>query len=225
MKMMFATDLETPHSLPELSRNIALHCNQNLKQLPKFSVYDRPINMGNYATKQVRRTMPKRKKMSKKARIEGLRAYRIRAIRLLFLMVILVGLVGIIEYRVKAITTVDNLTLNYQTDPTGIESDGELVFGWRLNSVHRGAVQNTYCINVYEASERGPLVWTSGVVSSGSGLIRESYLGLGRREEACVDSHGRTERGLESDIRSGHIYHGHRLCRSGLDHSRAGRQK
>ena len=96
--------------------------------------------------------MPKRKKMSKKARIEGLRAYRIRAIRLLFLMVILVGLVGIIEYRVKAITTVDNLTLNYQTDPTGVESDGELVFGWRLNSVHRGAVQKSYCINVYEGS-------------------------------------------------------------------------
>ena len=128
--------------------------------------------------------MPKRKKMSKKARIEGLRAYRIRAIRLLFLMVILVGLVGIIEYRVKAITTVDNLTLNYQTDPTGVESDGELVFGWRLNSVHRGAVQNTYCINVYEGSERGPLVWTSGVVkSSECGLIRESYLGLEKEKK------------------------------------------
>ena len=128
--------------------------------------------------------MPKRKKMSKKARIEGLRAYRIRAIRLLFMMVILVGLVGIIEYRVKAITTVDNLTLNYQTDPTGVESDGELVFGWRLNSVHRGAVQNTYCINVYEGSERGPLVWTSGVVkSSECGLIRESYLGLEKEKK------------------------------------------
>ncbi len=128
--------------------------------------------------------MPKRKKMSKKARIEGLRAYRIRAIRLLFLMVILVGLVGIIEYRVKAITTVDNLTLNYQTDPTGVESDGELVFGWRLNSVHRDAVQNTYCINVYEGSERGPLVWTSGVVkSSECGLIRESYLGLEKEKK------------------------------------------
>ena len=99
-------------------------------------------------------------------------------------MVILVGLVGIIEYRVQAITTVDNLTLNYQTDPTGVESDGELVFGWRLNSVHRGAVQNTYCINVYEGSERGPLVWTSGVVkSSECGLIRESYLGLEKEKK------------------------------------------
>ena len=128
--------------------------------------------------------MPKRKRMSKKARIEGLRVYRIRAIRLLLLMVVLVGLVGVIEYRVKAITTVDNLTLNYQTDPTGVESDGELVFGWKLNSVHRGAVQNTYCINVYEGSERGPLVWTSGVVkSSESGLIRESYLGLEKEKK------------------------------------------
>ena len=140
--------------------------------------------MGNYAAKQVRRTMPRRKKMSKKARIEGLRNYRIRAIRLLFLMVVLVGLVGIIEYRVKAITTVDNLTLNYQTDPNGIESDGELVFGWKLNSVHRGAVQNSYCINVYEGSERGPLVWTSGVVKSReSGLVRESYLGLEKEKK------------------------------------------
>ena len=128
--------------------------------------------------------MPRRKKMSKKARIEGLRNYRIRAIRLLFLMVVLVGLVGVIEYRVKAITTVDNLTLNYQTDPTGIESDGELVFGWKLNSVHRGAVQKTYCINVYEGSERGPLVWSSGVVKgSESGLVRESYLGLEKEKK------------------------------------------
>ena len=128
--------------------------------------------------------MPRRKKMSKKARIEGLRNYRIRAIRLLFLMVVLVGLVGIIEYKVKAITTVDNLTLNYQTDPTGIESDGELVFGWKLNSVHRGAVQKSYCINVYEGSERGPLVWTSGVVKSReSGLVRESYLGLEKEKK------------------------------------------
>ena len=128
--------------------------------------------------------MPRRKKMSKKARIEGLRNYRIRAIRLLFLMVVLVGLVGIIEYRVKAITTVDNLTLNYQTDPTGIESDGEFIFGWKLNSVHRGAVQNTYCIDVYEGSERGPLVWSSGVVkSSESGLVRETYLGLEKEKK------------------------------------------
>ena len=128
--------------------------------------------------------MPRRKKMSKKARIEGLRNYRIRAIRLLFLMVVLVGLVGVIEYRVKAITTVDNLTLNYQTDPTGIESDGELVFGWKLHSAHRGAVQKTYCINVYEGSERGPLVWSSGVVkSSESGLVRESYLGLEKEKK------------------------------------------
>ncbi len=123
--------------------------------------------------------MPKRRKKPKKVRREELRLYRIRAIRLLALMVVMVGIIGFVEYRIKAITTVDNLTLNYQKDPAGVRTEDELVFGWKLNSEKRTAVQDMYCINVYEGSERGRLVWSSGEVkSSESALVRESSLGL-----------------------------------------------
>ena len=61
-------------------------------------------------------------------------------------------------------TTIGNLTIDYQIDPLGIETDQPIRFGWNMASSLVGQGQIAYQIDVTDAS--GNAVWSSGRVES-----------------------------------------------------------
>ena len=60
-------------------------------------------------------------------------------------------------------TDITGLTVNYQTNPLGIEAEG-VRFAWQMDSTVVGAKQSAYQIKVF--SEEGDEVWDSGKVES-----------------------------------------------------------
>ncbi|MDR0382347.1 MAG: family 78 glycoside hydrolase catalytic domain [Oscillospiraceae bacterium] len=63
-------------------------------------------------------------------------------------------------------TEIVNPTVNFKTQPMGIETDN-LRFGWKMESDVVGMGQKTYQIVVTEGTPGGRIVWDSKVVSSG----------------------------------------------------------
>lgn len=63
-------------------------------------------------------------------------------------------------------TSIHSLTVNYQEQAAGVETDQVIRFGWKMSSEEQGKEQVSYKINVYQDSEKGKLVWTSGEVKS-----------------------------------------------------------
>lgn len=67
----------------------------------------------------------------------------------------------------KETTSIHSLTVNYQEQAAGVETDQTIRFGWKMSSGEQGKKQVSYKINVYQDSEKGKLIWTSGEVKSG----------------------------------------------------------
>lgn len=63
-------------------------------------------------------------------------------------------------------TSIEDLTVNYQKDPIGIDKD-EIRFGWQMKSNVIGQEQKNYQIVVTKGHKDGEVVWNSGVVKSG----------------------------------------------------------
>lgn len=70
----------------------------------------------------------------------------------------------------KAGTQIGSLTVNYQEKAQGVETDENIRFGWKMFSDEQGKEQKSYKINVYQGSESGPLIWSSGEVESGKSV-------------------------------------------------------
>ncbi len=92
---------------------------------------------------------------------------RIDALKVLAIMVLIIGVTVGIEYVIENLTIVQNLKINYETDPLGVSTVSPVRFSWNMSSKVKGQSQKTYEIRVYEGeSGQGTPVWTSGVVKS-----------------------------------------------------------
>ena len=92
---------------------------------------------------------------------------RIDALKVLAIMVLIIGVTVGIEYAIENLTIVQNLKINYETDPLGVSTASPVRFSWNMSSKVKGQSQKTYEIRVYEGeSGQGTPIWTSGVVKS-----------------------------------------------------------
>ena len=75
---------------------------------------------------------------------------RIAALKVLAIMVLIIGVTVGIEYVIENLTIVQNLKINYETDPLGVSTVSPVRFSWNMSSKVKGQSQKTYEIRVYE---------------------------------------------------------------------------
>ena len=77
-----------------------------------------------------------------------------------------VGLSSLPAFAQDSYTLIDDLTINYQVNPLGVDSQDAIRFSWNMDSNLIGQGQQSYQIKLYQDNTTGNPVWDSGVVSS-----------------------------------------------------------
>ena len=113
------------------------------------------------------------KKANRKARTR--RRCRLDALKILAIMCCIIAVTIGIELAIESLTVVQNLKLNYEEEPLGVNTDEPLRFSWNMASKVSGQSQKSYEIRVYEGeSAQGTPIWTSGTGKSDESLNIEA---------------------------------------------------
>ena len=105
--------------------------------------------------------------MKKKRKARTRRRCRADALKVLIIMLLIIGVTVGVELVIENLTVVQDLKINYETDPLGVGTSSPVKFSWSMSSGIRGQSQKNYEIRVYEGETgQGKPIWTSGVVKS-----------------------------------------------------------
>ncbi|MBC5788408.1 alpha-L-rhamnosidase [Clostridium facile] len=77
-----------------------------------------------------------------------------------------VGLSSLPAFAQDSYTLIDDLTINYQVNPLGVDFQDAVRFSWNMDSNLIGQGQQSYQIKLYQDNTTGNPIWDSGVVSS-----------------------------------------------------------
>ena len=77
-----------------------------------------------------------------------------------------VGLSSLPAFAQESSTSIQDLTVNYQADPLGVDSQESIRFSWNMDSNLIGQGQQSYQIKLYQGDVSGDAIWDSGVVTS-----------------------------------------------------------